>query len=105
MGVAVWIGVAVGMGAEMLKLCLSYGYHMIVSGGDVPFLANTSKSTSAEAREIRRVSSRLMGSRRGWGFEPGKLSLMFAPVWGEAAESPELRSRTPMGDLPSIRPR
>jgi len=46
------IGVAVGMAAEMLKVCLSYGYHMIVSGGDVPFLANTSKSTSAEAREI-----------------------------------------------------
>lgn len=46
------IGCMVGMGAEMLKLSLSMGFSMIVAGGDVPFLANTSKSTAAEAREI-----------------------------------------------------
>jgi 4-hydroxy-2-oxoheptanedioate aldolase len=46
------IGCMVGMGAEMLKLSLSMGFQMIVAGGDVPFLANTSKATAAEAREI-----------------------------------------------------
>jgi len=46
------IGCSVGMGEEMLKLSLSMGFQIIVSGGDVAFLANTSKSTVTEAREI-----------------------------------------------------
>jgi hypothetical protein len=36
----------------MLTSCLDMGYHMVVSGGDVPSLANTSKQLSAEARAI-----------------------------------------------------
>ena len=42
--------VTVGIGAEMLKLCVTMGFSMIAAGGDVPFLANTSKQTSTEAR-------------------------------------------------------
>lgn len=45
-------GVMVGIGADMLNLCLSYGFDLIVSGSDVPFLANTSKQTSEEARAL-----------------------------------------------------
>jgi hypothetical protein len=59
------------MGADMLKLCLSMGYQMIVSGGDVAFLANTSKSTATEAREILK------------GHAPAK-----KPAAKEAASSP-----------------
>lgn len=44
--------VTVAFGAEMIKLCAEAGVRMIVSGGDVPFLANGSKQTSAEARAV-----------------------------------------------------
>jgi 4-hydroxy-2-oxoheptanedioate aldolase len=47
-------GVVVGIGAELLKLTASMGYHMIVAGGDVAFLANTSKQTAADARTALR---------------------------------------------------
>lgn len=43
-------GFMVGIGAEMLGLCLEFGYDMIVGGGDVAFLANGSKQAAAEAR-------------------------------------------------------
>ena len=43
------IGVMVGFG-EMLNVCVEMGFSLIVSGGDVPFLANTSKQVSTEAR-------------------------------------------------------
>src|SRR6185437_16045065 len=45
-------GVMVGFGAEMLTHCVQMGYHLIVSGGDVPFLATTSKKTADEARAV-----------------------------------------------------
>lgn len=45
------IGVMVGHG-EMLPLCVQMGFSLVVSGGDVPFLANTSKRVSNEAREL-----------------------------------------------------
>lgn len=44
--------VTVGAGAEMVRLCAVTGYHMIVAGGDVRFLANASKEVSAEARAV-----------------------------------------------------
>lgn len=44
--------VMVGMGAEMISFCAELGYNMIVAGGDVPFLANTSKQASGEARAL-----------------------------------------------------
>lgn len=44
--------VGIGAGVERLKLSLSCGFHMIVSGGDAAFLANSSKQASAEAREV-----------------------------------------------------
>lgn len=44
--------VIVGFGDEMLELCLSMAFNMIVCGGDVAFLANTSRDTSAHVREI-----------------------------------------------------
>jgi 4-hydroxy-2-oxoheptanedioate aldolase len=46
------IAVMVGVGEEMLRLCLSSGFQMIVSGSDVGFLAGGSKKTSAEARAV-----------------------------------------------------
>lgn len=45
-------GVMVGFGAEMLGLCVQMGFNLIVSGGDVPFLANSSKQVSADARAV-----------------------------------------------------
>ena len=44
--------VMVGVGPEMLQLCASMNYNMVVSGGDVLFLATSSKETAAEAREM-----------------------------------------------------
>jgi 4-hydroxy-2-oxoheptanedioate aldolase len=44
--------VMVGFGAEMLGLCVELGFSMVVSGGDVPFLANGSKQASEEARAV-----------------------------------------------------
>jgi 4-hydroxy-2-oxoheptanedioate aldolase len=46
------IGVMVGVGEEMLTLCLKMGFHMIVSGSDVMFLANGSKKSAGDARAI-----------------------------------------------------
>ena len=46
------VGFTVGSGPEMLGLCVKYGFQMIVSGGDVSFLANGSKQVAAEARKI-----------------------------------------------------
>lgn len=43
--------VTVGVGSDMLALCLELGYDMIVSGSDVPFLVNGSKQASTQARE------------------------------------------------------
>jgi len=45
-------GIMVGFGAEMLQECISQGYSMIVSGGDVAFLASGSKQASEAARAI-----------------------------------------------------
>lgn len=42
----------VGVGDEMVGLCVSLGVQYIVSGGDVPFLVNGSKEASMRAREI-----------------------------------------------------
>jgi 4-hydroxy-2-oxoheptanedioate aldolase len=42
--------VMVGVGDEMLRLCASLGYNMIVSGSDVLFLAAGSKRAASEAR-------------------------------------------------------
>ena len=41
-----------GIGAKMLTLCATMGFHMIVAGRDVFFLANASKQTSTEARAV-----------------------------------------------------
>ena len=46
------IGCMVGFGDEMMKLCLSMGYRMVVGGGDVALLANGSKAAAAAARAI-----------------------------------------------------
>lgn len=51
------IAVMVGVGDEMLKLCLDMGFHLIVAGGDVPFLAAGSKEASTRARAtIKRLA-------------------------------------------------
>lgn len=42
--------VMVGVDPSMFKLCVELGFHLIVAGGDVPFLALGSKKASAEAR-------------------------------------------------------
>jgi 4-hydroxy-2-oxoheptanedioate aldolase len=43
--------VTVGVSPVMLGLCIELGYHMIVSGSDVPFLVNGSKQALTQARE------------------------------------------------------
>ena len=45
------IGAMVGFG-EMLSVCVEMGFGLIAAGGDVPFLANTSKQVSTEARAV-----------------------------------------------------
>jgi 2-keto-3-deoxy-L-rhamnonate aldolase RhmA len=42
--------VTVGIGAEMLSLCLRTGFHLIVGGSDVAFLAQSSRQAAADAR-------------------------------------------------------
>lgn len=42
---------SVGFGAELFDLHLSMGYRLIICGSDVPFLANSSKTASSEARD------------------------------------------------------
>jgi len=49
------VGVMVGVGEEMLRLCVSMGFQMIVSGSDVMFLAAGSKQASDEARVILKL--------------------------------------------------
>lgn len=44
------ISFSVGVGPDMLRLCLKMGFLMIVAGGDVPFLANSSRQAAAAAR-------------------------------------------------------
>ncbi|WP_428938601.1 HpcH/HpaI aldolase family protein [Fontivita pretiosa] len=46
------VGVMVGVGEEMLRLCVSMGFQMIVSGSDVMFLATGSKRASEDARAV-----------------------------------------------------
>ena len=46
------IGVMVGVGEEMLRLCLSMDFRMIVGGSDVGFLAGGSKKAAGEARNV-----------------------------------------------------
>ena len=46
------VGVMVGVGEEMLRLCLSMGFAMVVSGSDVGFLAGGSKQAAGEARKV-----------------------------------------------------
>ena len=43
----------VGVGKEMFDLSMDCGFDLIVAGGDVPFLALSSKAASAEARGWR----------------------------------------------------
>jgi 4-hydroxy-2-oxoheptanedioate aldolase len=40
----------VGMSEAMLRLCLELGFSLIAAGGDVPFLANSSRQASQAAR-------------------------------------------------------
>lgn len=49
--------VTVGVGPAMFTLCLQKGFHLIVAGGDVPFLANGSKQAVAEARALVKNNS------------------------------------------------
>jgi 4-hydroxy-2-oxoheptanedioate aldolase len=46
------VGVMVGVGEEMLRLCLSMGFQMIVGGSDVGFLAGGSKQAVGDARKV-----------------------------------------------------
>ena len=48
---------AIGVGAEMMRVCVSLGVNLIVGGGDVGFLAEGSRRTSEEARGIIRERS------------------------------------------------
>lgn len=42
----------VGVGEAMIRFYMEIGFQWIVAGGDVPFLANTSRATAAAAREV-----------------------------------------------------
>ena len=46
------VGVMVGVGEEMLRLCVAMGFRMIVSGSDVGFLASGSRQASGDARKL-----------------------------------------------------
>lgn len=46
------VGVMVGVGEEMQRLCLAKDFQMIVAGSDVGFLASGSQQTAAAARTI-----------------------------------------------------
>ena len=43
-------GVGIGVGTEMLRLCLELGFSIIVSGADMAFLTNSSKQALEQAR-------------------------------------------------------
>jgi 4-hydroxy-2-oxoheptanedioate aldolase len=51
------VGVMIGVGEEMLKLCMSTGFSMIVSGSDVGFLTGSSTKSAADARKVIGESS------------------------------------------------
>jgi 4-hydroxy-2-oxoheptanedioate aldolase len=72
------IGVMVGMGQEMLRLCVSMGFQMIVSGSDVMFLAAGSKQASEEARQIMKQQP---------AEQAGSLPAHSKPVTTEAAQT------------------
>jgi len=55
--------VTVGAGVEMLRLCVTTGFHMVVAGGDVRFLANASKQASAEARAVLKDTAAQSGDK------------------------------------------
>lgn len=63
--------VMVGVGPEMLGLCVSLKFNMIVSGGDVLFLATGSKQTSDEARALIEHSRSKTGSTPATGAASG----------------------------------
>jgi 4-hydroxy-2-oxoheptanedioate aldolase len=44
--------VTVGVSPVMLALCIELGFSMIVAGGDVPFLVNSSKRAADDARAL-----------------------------------------------------
>ena len=46
------LGVGIGVGAEMIGMCLELGFQMIVSGADMSFLTNSSKQALQQARAI-----------------------------------------------------
>jgi 4-hydroxy-2-oxoheptanedioate aldolase len=46
------VGVMIGVGEEMLKLCMSMGFSLIVSGSDVGFLTGASTKAAADARQV-----------------------------------------------------
>lgn len=46
------VGVMVGMSPEILELCATLGYGMVVAGGDVGFLAAGSKKAAIDARAL-----------------------------------------------------
>ncbi len=50
------IAISVAVGDEMIGLSARLGVNWIVSGGDVPFLANTSKEASKAARESAKTA-------------------------------------------------
>ncbi|HWB54521.1 MAG TPA: aldolase/citrate lyase family protein [Tepidisphaeraceae bacterium] len=56
------LSVMVGVGQEMLNTCLSMGFHMVVCGGDVLFLASSSKQLATEARKSVKDSMKLAPS-------------------------------------------
>ena len=59
------VGVMVGVGEEMLRLCLSLRFQMIVSGSDVGFLAGGSKQASGDARKVIGASAKPGASAPG----------------------------------------
>lgn len=61
----------VAVSPEMQTLCLDLGYRMIVGGGDVSFLAGSSKKASAEARARLQHAARPNAAATGAGTPRG----------------------------------
>lgn len=52
------LAVMVGVGSPMLQVGVQMGFEMVVAGADVPFLVNSSKHASAEARAAAQAAKR-----------------------------------------------
>ncbi|MBN1674161.1 MAG: hypothetical protein JXR37_24140 [Kiritimatiellae bacterium] len=92
------LAVTVGIGADMFELCLRAGFHLIVAGGDVFFLADGSRCAAAAARRAA------AGTTAAAACVPaGKVAGRFSPGW-RAGRSPAPPPRPASAGAECVRP-